>query len=105
MLFTLIISAFTIAILKAVSEWVGFGSQSTLSRLRCKLNVMQTSCNFEKKVKMAASRAVTLLRYFKRGREDEENASNTGDSQPTRLEMANKDRDFKPAWKRILCGL
>ena len=34
-LFTLIISAFTIAILKTVSEWAGFGSQSTLSRLRC----------------------------------------------------------------------
>ena len=30
-LFTLIISAFTIAILKTVSEWAGFGSQSTLS--------------------------------------------------------------------------
>ena len=50
---------------------------------------------------MAASRAVTLLRYFKRGREDEErkdeeNASNTGDSQPTRVETANKDRHSKP---------
>ena len=61
-------------------------------------------------MKMAASRAVTLLRYVKRGREDEErkdeeNASNTGDSRPTRVEKANKDRDFKPAWKRILCGL
>ena len=59
---------------------------------------------------MAASCAVTLLRYFKRGREDEErkdeeNARNTGDSQPTRVETANKDRNFKPAWKRILCGL
>ena len=61
-------------------------------------------------VKMAASRAGTLLRYFKRGREDEErkeeeNASNTGDSQPTRVKKAKKDRDFKPALKRILCGL
>ena len=50
---------------------------------------------------MAASRAVTLIRYFKRGREDEErkdeeNASNTGDSQPTRVETANKDRHSKP---------
>ena len=54
---------------------------------------------------MAASRADTLLRYFKRGREDEkkkdeENASDTGDSQPTRVKKANKDRDFKPAWKK-----
>ena len=61
-------------------------------------------------MKTAASGAVTLLCYFKRGREDEErkdeeNASNTGDSQLTRVETANKDRDFKPAWKRILCGL
>ena len=59
---------------------------------------------------MAACRAGTLLRYFKRGREDEErkeeeNASNTGDSQPTRVKKAKKDRDLKPAWKRILCGL
>ena len=59
---------------------------------------------------MAACRAGTLLRYFKRGREDEErkeeeNASNTGDSQPTRVKKAKKDRDFKPALKRILCGL
>ena len=59
---------------------------------------------------MAASRAVTLLHYFKRGREDEErkdeeNASDTGDSQSTREKKANKDRDFKPACKRILCGL
>ena len=59
---------------------------------------------------MAACRAGTLLRYFNRGREDEErkeeeNASNTGDSQPTRVKKAKKDRDFKPAWKRILCGL
>ena len=48
---------------------------------------------------MAASRAGTLLRYFKRGREDEENA-NTGDSRPTRVKKAKKDRDFKPAWKK-----
>ena len=59
---------------------------------------------------MAASRAATLLRYFNQGREDEErkdeeNASDTGDSQPTRAKKENKDRDFKPAWKRILCGL
>ena len=59
---------------------------------------------------MAACRAGTLLRYFKRGREDEErkeeeNASNTGDSQPTRVKKAKKDRDLKPAWERILCGL
>ena len=37
-------------------------------------------------------------------RKDEENA-NTGDSQPTRVKKAKKDRDFKPAWKRILHGL
>ena len=37
-------------------------------------------------------------------RKDDENA-NTGDSQPTRVKKAKKDRDFKPAWKRILCGL
>ena len=54
---------------------------------------------------MAASRAGTLLRYFKRGREDEErkeekNASNTGDSKPTGVKKAKKDRDFKPAWKK-----
>jgi len=60
--------------------------------------------------KKAAVRAGTLLRYFKRGREDEErkdeeNSSDTGDSQPTRVKKANKDRDFKPAWKRILCCL
>jgi len=59
-------------------------------------------------VKMAASRAGTLLRYFNRGREDEERIdevnANTGDSQPTRVKKAKKDRDFKPAWKRILCG-
>ena len=58
---------------------------------------------------MAASRAVTLLRYFKNGREDEERKdeenTNIGDSQPTRVKKAKKDRDFKPAWKRILCGL
>ena len=59
--------------------------------------------------KMAASRAGTLLRYFKRGREDEERKdeenANIGDPQPTRVKKAKKDRDFKPAWKRILCGL
>ena len=49
MLFALIISAFTIAILKTVREWAGFGSQSTLSRLHCKLNVMRTSCNSDKR--------------------------------------------------------
>ena len=58
---------------------------------------------------MAASHAGTLLRCFKRGREDEERKdeekANTGDSQPTRVKKAKKDRDFKPAWKRILCGL
>ena len=36
MLSTLIISTFTIALLKTVRERAGFGSQSTLSRLRCK---------------------------------------------------------------------
>ena len=60
-------------------------------------------------LQMAASRAGTLLRYFKRGREDEERKdeenANAGDSQPTRVKKAKKDRDFKPAWKRILCGL
>ena len=58
---------------------------------------------------MAASRPDALLRYFKKGREDEkrkdEENANTGDSQPTRVKKAKKDRDFKPAWKRILCGL
>ena len=58
---------------------------------------------------MAASHTVTLSRYFKRGREDEERKdkenAHTGDSQPTRVKKAKKDRDFKPAWKRILCGL
>ena len=58
---------------------------------------------------MAASYTGTLLRYFIRGREDEERKdeenANTGDSQPTRVKKAKKDRDFKPAWKRILCGL
>ena len=54
---------------------------------------------------MAASRAGTLLRYFKSGREEdeerkgEENAHG-GDSLPTRVKKAKKDRDFKPAWKR-----
>ena len=71
--------------------WFSVHSQSPLLQIR-------------KIVKMAASRAGTLLRYFKRGREDEENA-NTGDSRPTRVKKAKKDRDFKPAWKRILCGL
>ena len=60
-------------------------------------------------LQMAASRAGTLLCYFKRGREDEERKdeenANTGDSQPTRVKKAKKDKDFKPAWKRILCGL
>ena len=55
-------------------------------------------------LQMAASRAGTLLRYFKRAREDEENA-HTGDSQLTRVKRAKKVRDFKPAWERILCGL
>ena len=61
-------------------------------------------------VKMVASRAGTLLRYFKSGREEdeerkgEENAHG-GDSLPTRVKKVKKDRDFKPAWKRILRGL
>ena len=58
---------------------------------------------------MAASRAGTLLRYFKKGREDEERKdeenANTGDSQPTTVKKEKRDRDFKPPWKRILCGL
>ena len=53
---------------------------------------------------MAASRAGTLLRYFKRGRKDEETKdeenANTGDSQPTRVKKEKEDRDFKPAWKK-----
>ena len=53
---------------------------------------------------MAASCAGTLLRYFIRGREDEERKdeenANTGDSQSTRVKKAKKDRDFKPAWKK-----
>ena len=84
-------------------EWAGFGSQST------PLQTVQTSCKhhatLKSIVKMAASRAGPLLRYFKRGREDEErkeekNASNTGDSEPTGVKKAKKDRDFKPAWKK-----
>ena len=58
---------------------------------------------------MAASRAGTLLRYFKRGREDEERKdeenAHTGDSQLTRVKKAKKYRHYKPAWERILCGL
>ena len=50
---------------------------------------------------MAGSRAGTLLRYFKRGREDEENA-NRGDSQST---VVKKDRDFKPAGKKDFVSL
>ena len=53
---------------------------------------------------MAASRAATLLRYFKRGREDEERKdeknANRGDSLSTGVKKAKKDRDFKPAWKK-----
>ena len=60
-------------------------------------------------LQMAASRAGTLLCYFKRGREDEERKdeenAHTGDSQLTRVKRAKKDRDYKPAWERILCGL
>ena len=60
-------------------------------------------------LQVTASRAGTLLRFFKRGREDEERKdeenANTGDSQPTGVKKAKKDKDFKPAWKRILCGL
>ena len=37
-------------------------------------------------------------------KQDKENA-NRGDSLPTRVKKAKKDRDFKPAWKRILRGL
>ena len=48
---------------------------------------------------MAPSRAGTLLRYFKRGREDEENATR-GDSQSTGVKKARKNKDFKPAWKK-----
>ena len=55
-------------------------------------------------MKNAASRAVTLLCYFKRGRADEERKdeenANAGDSQPTGVKKAKKDRDFKPAWKK-----
>ena len=60
-------------------------------------------------VKMAASCAGTLLRYFKRGREDEERKdeenANRDDSLPITVKKAKKDRDFKPARKRILRGL
>ena len=53
---------------------------------------------------MTASHAETLLRCFKRGREDEERKdvenTNTGDSQPTRAKKGKRDRDFKPAWKK-----
>ena len=55
------------------------------------------------------SRTGTLLCCFKRGREDEERKdeenAHTGDSQLTRVKRAKKDRDYKPAWERILCGL
>ena len=50
-------------------------------------------------MKKAPSRAGTLLRYFKRAREDEENATR-GDSQSTGVNKARKDKDFKPAWKK-----
>ena len=53
---------------------------------------------------MVGSRAGTLLRYFKRGREDEENA-NRGDSQSTGVKKAKKDRDFKPAGKKDFVSL
>ena len=52
-------------------------------------------------VKMAASRAGTLLCYFKGGREDEERKGEENahrcDSLPTRVKKAKRDRDFKPA--------
>ena len=75
--------------------WFSVHSQSPLLQIERHANVM----HLRKIVKMAASRAGTLLCYFKRGREDEENA-NTGDSRPTRVKKAKKDRDFKPAWKK-----
>ena len=53
---------------------------------------------------MVGSRVGTLLRYFKRGREDEENA-NRGDSQSTGVKKAKKDRDFKPAGKKDFVSL
>ena len=53
---------------------------------------------------MAGSRAGTLLRYFKRRREDEENA-NRGDSQSTGVKKAKRDRDFKPAVKKDFVSL
>ena len=41
---------------------------------------------------------------FQKGREDEERKdeenANAGDSQPTGVKKAKKDRDFKPAWKK-----
>ena len=42
---------------------------------------------------------------MKKGKMKKNFASDTGVSQPTKVKKANKDRDFKPAWKRILCGL
>ena len=67
MLSTLIISAFTIAILKTVSEWAGFGSQSTLSRLRCKLNVIQTSCNSKKHRENGGLSRCDFVTLFQKG--------------------------------------
>ena len=55
-------------------------------------------------VKMAGSRAGTLLHYFKRGKEDEENA-NRGHSQSTGVKEAKKDRDFKLAGKKDFVSL
>ena len=78
--------------------WFSVHSQSPLLQIERHANIMQ----LRKIVKMAASRAGTLLRYFKRGREDEENA-NTGDSRPTRVKKAKKDRDFKPGLGKGFC--
>ena len=54
---------------------------------------------------MAASRAGTLLRYFKRDRDDEERKdeenANRGDSQSTGVKKAKNDRDFYPGYFRF----
>ena len=61
------LSAFTLAILKTVSEWAGFGSQSTLSGLCCKLNIMQTSCNSEKRLENGGLLRCDFVTLFQKG--------------------------------------
>ena len=68
-------------------KWAGFGSQST--PLQIKRHPPPKNI-----VKMAASRAGTLLRYFKSGREDEERKgeenAHRGDSPPNKSEKGKE---------------